>query len=239
MINKLKILAVIPARGGSKGIPLKNLKMVNNVPLVELAARVAKSVQCIDRIIVSTDNLDIANAAIKGGADAPFMRPEDLSGDFISDFEVLTHALLKIELLDKCKYDVIVMLQPTSPLRLSKHIIETIEKLTKNNFDSVWTISETDSKSHPQKQLIAKNNLLGYYDKKGHEIIARQQLETLYHRNGIAYAISRDCLINKKSIMGKKTGYVICDGNHISIDTEWDLFLVNFIVDNEMIENSS
>jgi CMP-N,N'-diacetyllegionaminic acid synthase len=234
MINELKILAVIPARGGSKGITLKNLRTVNNVSLVELAARVAKSVQCIDRIIVSTDNLDIANLAIKGGAEAPFMRPEELSGDFISDFDVLTHALLKIELLDKCKYDVIVMLQPTSPLRRSSHVLETIEKLTRKNLDAVWTISETDSKSHPLKQLLVKNNLLGYYDEKGKEIIARQQLEPVYHRNGIAYAISRDCLVNKKSIMGTKTGYVICDSNQISIDTEWDLFLVNSIVENDM-----
>ena len=101
MINNLSILAVIPARGGSKGILLKNLKKVGGVPIVELASQVASAVEFIDRIVVSTDNEEIAKAAIKGGADAPFRRPEILSGDRISDVQVLTHALKEMERQDK------------------------------------------------------------------------------------------------------------------------------------------
>ena len=101
MINKLKVLAVIPARGGSKGIPLKNLKKINGVPMVKLASQVASSVEYIDRIVVSTDNEEIAEAAIEGGADAPFRRPEILSGDRISDTQVLAHALQEVERQDK------------------------------------------------------------------------------------------------------------------------------------------
>ena len=112
MISDLNILAVIPARGGSKGIPLKNLKKVGGVPIVELASQVASSVEFIDRIVVSTDNEEIAKAAINGGADAPFRRPEVLSGDRISDVQVLTHALKEMERQDKKKYDVSVKLLP-------------------------------------------------------------------------------------------------------------------------------
>ncbi len=223
MINNLKILTVIPARGGSKGIPLKNLSLIGDKSIVELAAIVASKITLLDRIIVSTDSQKIADAAIKGGASAPFMRPDYLSGDQISDLEVLTHALNEMELKDSCVYDLIIMLQPTSPLRTELQVIQTIEKLIAKDFDAVWTISETDTKSHPLKQLIIDEETVNYYDKDGKDIIARQQLKPVYHRNGIAYAITRNCLINKKSIMGDKTGYLICEGNNISIDTESDL----------------
>ena len=223
MINNLKILTVIPARVGSKGIPLKNLSLIGDKSIVELAAIVASKITLLDRIIVSTDSQKIADAAIKGGASAPFMRPDYLSGDQISDLEVLTHALNEMELKDSCVYDLIIMLQPTSPLRTELQVIQTIEKLIAKDFDAVWTISETDTKSHPLKQLIIDEETVNYYDKDGKDIIARQQLKPVYHRNGIAYAITRNCLINKKSIMGDKTGYLICEGNNISIDTESDL----------------
>jgi CMP-N,N'-diacetyllegionaminic acid synthase len=230
MISGLSILAVIPARGGSKGIPFKNLKKVGGKPIVELAAQVASSVKLIDRVVVSTDSEKIANAAINGGASFPFRRPKILSGDKVSDLEVLTHALNEMEYQDKKKYDIVVMLQPTSPLRTTQHVVDSIEMFANNDYDSVWTVSETDSKNHPLKQLIiSQDSQLNYYDQEGSKIIARQQLEPVYHRNGIAYVISRECLIEKKSIMGGETGVVICKGDHVSIDTEWDLFLVEMI----------
>lgn len=226
MIKDSNILAVIPARGGSKGVPLKNLRKINGVTLVQMASKLASKIKIIDRVIVSTDHKLIAESAIKGGAEVPFYRPEELSGDEISDLEVLTHALLEIENLDNKVYDIVLMLQPTSPMREEKHIIDTINKLIFEDYDSVWTVSETDSKCHPLKQLLIKNNNLDYYDDLGKKIIARQQLKPVYQRNGIAYAIKRDCLLKQKSIMGVKTGAVICKGINISIDTEWDFVLV-------------
>jgi CMP-N,N'-diacetyllegionaminic acid synthase len=228
MINGRQVLAVIPARGGSKGIPLKNLKKINGIPLVEMASKIASSIELIDRIVVSTDHNKIANSAIKGGASAPFMRPEKLSGDRISDLEVLTHALLEMEKKDNQIYDIILMLQPTSPMRTIKNIINVLDMLVSNDYDAVWTVSETDSKSHPLKQLKVKSNKLSYYDESGKDIIARQQLDPVYHRNGIAYAIIRECLLENKSIMGENTGALICDGINISIDTERDLFLAEY-----------
>jgi len=231
MIDGLNILAVIPARGGSKGVPLKNLRKIGGVPIVELTARVASSVACIDRTVVSTDHEGIAESAIKGGADAPFRRPEKISGDRISDLQVLTHAVLEMEKQDNKIYDVIVMLQPTSPLRTKEHIIDSIEMLVNNNYDSVWTVSETDSKSHPLKQLTITDGVLDYYDDKGKDIIARQQLQPVYHRNGITYAIKRQTLLIEKTITGKSCGALICVGDFISIDTERDLELTNYILD--------
>ena len=230
MINKLNVLAVIPARGGSKGIPLKNLKKVGGVPIVEIASQVASTVEFIDRIVVSTDNEEIAKAAIKGGADAPFRRPEILSGDRISDTQVLAHALQEVERQDKKIYDIVVMLQPTSPLRTKQHIVDSIEMLVNDCYDSVWTVSETDSKSHPLKQLTIKNKALDYYDTQGKDIIARQQLEMVYHRNGIAYVLKRDVILNSKTIKGSNCGALICQGDFISIDTEKDLELTSYFL---------
>jgi CMP-N-acetylneuraminic acid synthetase len=230
MISNKRILIVVPARGGSKGIPLKNLRKVNGVPLVAAVGKIIKSLSEIDQSVVSTDHEEIASVAEDAGIAAPFRRPKELSGDRISDIEVLTHALLEMELIDSVTYDIIVMLQPTSPLRKAKHVLDTIKMLVDGAWDAVWTVSETDSKSHPLKQLIVDNNSLNYYDISGGEIIARQQLKPVYHRNGIAYAITRECLLNKKSIKGDRTGAFIIKGDHISIDTERDLDLVEFIL---------
>jgi len=230
MISNKRILIVVPARGGSKGIPLKNLRKVNGVPLVAAVGKIIKSLSEIDQSVVSTDHEEIASVAEDAGIAAPFRRPKELSGDRISDIEVLTHALLEMELIDSVTYDIIVMLQPTSPLRKAKHVLDTIKMLVDGAWDAVWTVSETDSKSHPLKQLIVDNNSLNYYDISGGEIIARQQLEPVYHRNGIAYAITRECLLNKKSIKGDRTGALVIKGEYISIDTEWDLDLVEFIL---------
>ena len=183
----------------------------------------------IDRAIVSTDHPQIAEEAQKGGLDVPFMRPADLSGDQISDAQVLRHSLQEMERIDQVQYDLVVMLQPTSPLRQAKHVIQAIEMLVNDQWDAVWTVSETDSKGHPLKQLTVDSNCIHYYDPAGKQIIARQQLTPVYHRNGVAYVITRTCLLEENSIMGKRTGALILSEYLISIDTMWDLKLAEFV----------
>ncbi len=229
MIQNKKILAVCPARGGSKGIPLKNLVPFLGVPLVARVGHLVAEISIIDRAIVSTDHQEIAEVARQAGLDAPFFRPEDLSGDQISDAQVLTHALKEMEHRDKVRYDLVVMLQPTSPLRRKEHIVQAIEMFIEGDWDAVWTVSETDSKHHPLKQLEVEAGQLSYHDPSGHQIIARQQLTPLYHRNGVAYVISRECLLSKNNISGERTGALILPNYYISIDTMWDLKLSEFI----------
>lgn len=228
MIDGRRILAVVPARGGSKGIKLKNLRTIRGRPLVALAGDVARAVPEIDRRVVSTDHPEIARVARDAGLDAPFMRPEAISGDRIADWDVLTHALQATEAIDGVRYDVVVMLQPTSPLREAAHVSGTIRMLVDGGWDAVWTVSETDSKGHPLKQLTITEGALDYWDPRGAQIIARQQLTPVYHRNGIAYAITRDCLLDQRSIKGRRCGAFVVEGEHISIDTEWDIALIEF-----------
>ncbi len=234
MLNGYKILVVVPARGGSKGVKLKNLRPLGGVPLVGLVGRVVQQLDYVDRAVVSTDHPEIAAAAVKYGLKAPFMRPETLSGDRIADWDVLNHALLTCEDMDHCRYDVVVMLQPTSPFRRPESVTKTVVRLIEGAYDAVWTVSETDSKAHPLKQLVLNGDRLDYYDPAGAAIIARQQLNPVYHRNGVAYAISRECLVDKKSIKGTKTSYVVIDDLPVNIDTELDFKYAEFMLQQDV-----
>ena len=223
MISGHTVLAVVPARGGSKGIPLKNLRKIGGRSLVARVGDVIAAVPEIDRAVVSTDHAGIAKAAEAAGIAAPFVRPEAISGDRISDYEVLIHALEATETADRRRYDIVVMLQPTSPLRTPQQVSAALRMLVNGSWDSVWTVSPTDTKAHPLKQLTVAGGALSYHDPAGARIVARQELAPVYHRNGIAYAMTRQCLVDQHTIMGARAGAMIVEGEHVSIDTEWDM----------------
>lgn len=230
MIGNRKVLVVVPARGGSKGVPKKNIREVLGTPLVAMVADIVREVPEIDRCVVSTDSDEIAQVAEAAGMAAPFRRPEELSGDRIGDLEVLQHALLASEEHDGTQYDIVVMLQPTSPLRRSAQVAETIRKLDAGGYDAVWTVSPADLKYHPLKALKIDGEVLDLYDERGRGIIARQQLTPLYYRNGAAYAITRECLLDQKSILGTRTGAVVVDEPVVSIDTLEDFARVEEVL---------
>jgi len=230
MFEGKNILVVVPARGGSKGVRLKNIRTINGVPLVALVGQVVKELPYVDRAVVSTDHPEIAAVARDSGLDVPFMRPEHLSGDIVADGSVLHHALVECERVDNRKYDVVVMLQPTSPFRKSKHVTAAVEKLIKGGYDAVWTVSETDSKAHPLKQLVIRKDILDFYEPAGANIIARQQLTPVYHKNGVAYVMTRDCILNTKNIKGKRTSFIIIDEFMVNIDTELDFKIAEFVL---------
>lgn len=230
MLNNQRILAVVPARGGSKGILLKNLHPILGRPMISYVGDIVRALPCIDRAVVSTDHEEIARVADAAGMAAPFRRPVEISGDRIADKDVLLHALQTMEQIDGCIYDIVLMLQPTSPLRRPEHVQQTLDMLQDGTWDAVWTLSETDSKNHPLKQLTVREGELDFYDSDGKKIVARQQLTPVYHRNGVAYAVNRRCLLEYDNIMGGCTGGLVLEGNFISIDTEWDVALVEFIL---------
>jgi CMP-N-acetylneuraminic acid synthetase len=216
-------LAVVPARGGSKGVPLKNIHPLLGIPLIAHTARVLSQVPAVDRAVVSTDDDSIAREALRAGLEAPFRRPDSLSGDLVSDQQVLHHALTTLESLGGTRFDVVVMLQPTSPLRRPEHVMSVLEKLTGESWDAVWTVSPTDLRYHPLKQVtVGEGGAMEYYDPRGAAIIARQQLSPVYHRNGAAYAVTRECLLEQRTIKGARTAAVILNEPMVSIDTLGD-----------------
>jgi CMP-N,N'-diacetyllegionaminic acid synthase len=218
-----KILAVIPARGGSKGIKLKNLRKIKSESLIEITAKVVNNTKYIDEAIISSDNDEIIHEAKKFGLNCYFKRPNFLSGDRVADLNVLQHAVKTLEAKTKKFYDVILMLQPTSPMRTSKDINDVISNIIDKKFDTVWTISKVEHKFHPDKQLIIKNKNLEYYSVNGNKIIARQQLNESYIRNGLVYGYTRKSLLKDNLILGKNAGFVITNRYTVNIDTIDDL----------------
>jgi CMP-N-acetylneuraminic acid synthetase len=226
-----RILVVCPARGGSKGVKLKNLRPVLGVPIVARVGHLLRELPEIDRAVVSTDHDEIARVAEESGLAAPFRRPEALSGDRIGDVDVLRHALLECERLDGVRYDVVVMLQPTSPLRTAAQVRATIVKLIEENLEAVWTVTPADLKYHPRKALVVgPGGALSYYDPDGGAVIARQQLVPVHYRNGLSYALARDCLLERGAIMGARNGAVVTQGPAISIDTDEDFAAVERVL---------
>ena len=226
-----RLLAVVPARGGSKGVPLKNIHPLLGLPLLAHTARLIQELGYFDRAIVSTDDPRIGEAAVEHGLALPFYRPADLSGDLIGDWQVLDHACREIERVDGCTYDVIAMLQPTSPLRRPEHVTATLGKLIEESWDAVWTVSPTDLKYHPLKALtVGPEGAMDFYLPRGGEIVARQQLDAVYYRNGAAYAFTRACLLEQQTIKPKRTGVVVIETPMISIDSLGDFAKVEAIM---------
>jgi len=225
-----RILVVVPARGGSKGILLKNLHPVGGKPLLLHTAELVQRLDWVDRAVVSTDHLLIRQTAMEGGLDVPFMRPPELSGDRIGDIEVLTQALEATEADDGQRYDIVVMLQPTSPLRSAEDVTAALDKLIDEQLDSVWTVSPTDLKAHPLKQLsVDADGRLDFHDPRGAKIVARQQLEPVYHRNGVAYVLRRS-LLEQGRLLGARAGALVIEDAQVSIDTLEDIQRVEAVL---------
>jgi CMP-N-acetylneuraminic acid synthetase len=226
MLDGKRILVVVPARGGSKGIPLKNLAKVCGETLIAHTAKIIHP--HLDGIsdcnIVSTDHPDIATEAIRHGLGVPFIRPHLLSLYMVSDHAVLYHALTEMERIDGHPYDVVIMLQPTCPMRRVWHVEHTVGRIVYAGNDSAWTVTRVDRKYHPLKHLqLGPEGALDYYTPEGRNIIARQQLEPTFIRNGAAYAFTRECLLVQQTIMGKKSAAVVIDEPLVNIDTPEDL----------------
>ena len=239
MIKGKKIIAIVPARGGSKGVPLKNIQPIRGVPLVAIVGNLVEKISIIDCSVLSTDHPEIKKIGEESGLEAPFFRPDEISGDNIGDIPVLIHSLEEMEKRNECVYDIVVMLPPTSPLRRSEHVIATIEKLVNQGYDAVWTVSESDTKYHPYKQLKAVNGKLHYYDAdQGEKIVLRQQLDKLYYRNGVAYAMTRQYLIdhgndqNLQLLEKKRIGFELIEELMVNIDSKWEFQFAEFILDN-------
>jgi CMP-N-acetylneuraminic acid synthetase len=172
----LRVLAVIPARGGSKGIPKKNIAPVAGKPLISYTTELTQTLAWLDSTVVSTDSQEIAEVATQTPGVEIIWRPEELSGDRIGDHPVLRHALLAQEDQTGEHYDIVLMLQPTSPLRTAEDIEGCITQLREGDWDAVWSVSETELAYHPRKQLaLSPTGNLGFVIPGGQAIVARQE----------------------------------------------------------------
>ena len=225
-MNDKKILAVIPARGGSKGIPNKNIVDIDGNPLIKYTIDAALGSAMLTHCIVSTDSDAIADVAKSCGALVPFKRPEHLSDDKALSLPVIQHAVEFMEAEQGYQYDVVIMLQPTTPLRQSEDIDNAISLLFETNADSVISVVEVEGHHPLRMKRVVNGRLINYIDQGHEDMRPRQELPPVYIRNGAIYATRRDVLIKDSSFIGLDSrAYIMTSERSVNIDTYKDLLL--------------
>tara|TARA_B100001250_G_scaffold413250_1_gene446781 strand:+ start:1636 stop:2349 length:714 start_codon:yes stop_codon:yes gene_type:complete len=224
LYHSKKILGIIPARGNSKGIKNKNLKLINGKPLIYYTINRAKKSKLISDLIGSTDSKKIEKYFINFGVKVPFNRPNKLAGDRSNIIDTLIYSVEKMELIKNIKYDYVCLLQPTSPLRKKNEIDNAIRKIIKYKADTFLSLSELDD-PHPYKLMKIKNNKLSFFKKNFKGTMNRQMMSKLFKPTGNIYIINRDTL-KKKTIYGKKSIYSLVDQKYyLNINNYDDLIL--------------
>ncbi len=219
----MKILGIIPARGGSKGIPKKNIKLLGGKPLLEYTAKAASASKLISRVILSSDDIEIIEVAKNIGLEVPFIRPEKLSQDDTPSLSVIKHALEFFETKNEF-FDAICLLQVTSPFREEDLIDRAIQKFESEDLDSLISVREvpTDFNPHWVFETDSKDHLkIATGDEK--IISRRQELPKAFHRDGAIYITRTDVILKQNSLYGKSIGYIESENDfYVNIDTAKD-----------------
>jgi CMP-N-acetylneuraminic acid synthetase len=235
MMEGRTVLAVVPARGGSKAIPRKNLKTVGGVSLVGRAAQVAAALPFIDAALISTDDPEIAAEAKAHGLEAPFMRPPELSGDTATSVDMWRHAWLAAEAHYGKRFDLSVLLEPTSPLRRPEDVERTLRALIDAGAPAAATVSPTPAHYTPHKTLkMNDKGEIEFYLEGGANHSLRQGIPAYYHRNGLCYAVTRDHLVNEGCIIDRGAVAVVVDRRVVNIDDMFELELAEWLLEREM-----
>ena len=229
MTSKKKIICIIPARKGSKGLKNKNIKKLQNIPLIAWSILAAKKCKLIDEIIVSTDSTKISKIAKNYGARVPFLRPKQFATDKSSSFSVIKHT---IKFLEKKKYffDYILLLEPTSPLRDPKDIDLCIKNSLKNKIDTIVSVTEVVNQHPSFLYSFKKKNYLKPYLKNSNKLyVRRQDITPLYYLEGSLYLSKISTLLREKTFYHKKTrGLKLDKWKSLEIDDIDDFNLAKF-----------
>lgn len=227
---KNSCLAIIPARGGSKGLKNKNIKNLNGKPLIYYSIKEAQKAKCISKIIVSTDSEKVKRIALKFGAEVPFLRPKNLSADRTPMYPVIKHAL---EFLEKRgeRFNIVIVLQPTSPLRKAADIQKAVAKLNKTKADSVVSVCLAEHSPYWMR-VIKKGKVYPFV--KSRQYLRRQDLPKVYRLNGAVYVTRAEVLFKQGVILGKNTlPLVMPQDSSVDIDTGLDFKLAELILKNK------
>lgn len=230
MINGKSVIAIIPARAGSKGLPGKNIKALCGKPLIAWSIEAGLKSKYIDELVVSTDSNEIADIARKYGANVPFIRPEYLASDTASSFTVIKHCLDYYSNLNKV-FNYVALLEPTSPLREVSDIDDALSQLDNSKYRSIVSVARTESQNPAfLLRLERDNKITGYLDYEI-KIKRRQEIEDIYYLEGTIYAAETEYLLNKESFYGDQTmGYIVPKYKALEIDDIYDFIMVEAIM---------
>jgi CMP-N,N'-diacetyllegionaminic acid synthase len=220
---------VIPARGGSKGLPGKNLRQLGKLSLIGHALASARESELLTRVVVSTDSPEIAEEARRHGGEVPFMRPADLASDQAGMLPVLQHAVRWLESSGGVRPDLIVTLQPTSPFRTGTEMDSTIRKVVETGSDSAQTLVEASYHPYFMKTLEGDRTIALFPD--GHKFVRRQDAPPVYQPSGAVYVTRYPTLMALGHILGEDNRGVVMDfESSVNIDTEWDFLLAELLL---------
>lgn len=222
----MRVLGLIPARGGSKGVPRKNIRLLCGKPLLQYTAEAAKVAHHLSRVILSTEDEEIAEAGRRCGIEVPFMRPAQLARDDTAMIQVVQHAVRFLEAVGDC-FDAICLLQPTTPLRRSEDIDGAIALLDRTGADSVISYVDVGEK-HParMKKIRPDGRVIDPPFGEEYEGQRRQDLRKFYLREGSIYLSRRDVIMDQNSFKGRDCrAWIIPQERACNIDTPFDLFL--------------
>lgn len=219
----MRILGLIPARGGSKGVPRKNIRLLNGKPLLAYTAESALQAKTLTRVILSTEDEKIAEIGKSCGLEAPFMRPAELAQDTTPSLAVVRHALLTLKESGE-DFDAVCLLQPTNPLRRTEDIDACIGLFIESNADSVISVLPVPHEYNPKWVFWQNGDGKMSLSTGDTEIIPRRQdLPPAFHRDGSVYVTRSEIVINRRSLYGEKIlGYEMPPEFSANIDTEED-----------------
>lgn len=231
MYKEKQILCTICARGGSKGVKGKNFKIINGKPLIAYTIETAIQSGLFEHIVLSSDSKEIQKIAVEYGAEVFFTRPAELASDTVAKIPVIRHAYLESEKYYQQKYDILVDLDVTSPLRTIEDIKACVDILIQKKCENV--ITAMPSRRSPYFNLIERNSL-GIWDvakKLKNPILRRQDAPVCYDMNASIYVWTRDSILNNNNVFNKSTEvYVMPEERSIDIDSEFDFEIVEFLL---------
>lgn len=228
MYSNKRILAIIPARSGSKGLRHKNIKLLNDKPLIAYTIEAAIESDIFTDIVVSTDSEEYASISKSYGASIPFLRPDELASDIASSSDMIVYTIQKLKELGKV-YDYFMLLQPTSPLRKALDIKKSVDLLIENKLDSVVSVCEAEHSLSIYNTLSDSLSLEGFINKNS---ATRRQDDKKYYRiNGSIYISNVEKYLRERDFYGKKSkAYIMSRESSIDIDTELDFRIAEYIM---------
>jgi len=226
----MSCVAVISARGGSKGIPEKNIRPVGGKPLITWSIEAALASRSIQRVVVSTDSPKIVEIARESGGEVPFLRPAELARDDTPGVDPVLHAVRWLEENQSYVPDWVVLLQPTSPLRVARDIDRAFEMASAKNADAVVSLTEGEHHPYWMKELDPDGRMHDFIALE-RPITRRQDLPRVYALNGAVYLVRREVLLRTQTFFPENTfGLIMPRDRSLDVDTPWDLYLVDLIL---------
>jgi CMP-N,N'-diacetyllegionaminic acid synthase len=221
----MRVLGLIPARGGSKGMPRKNIRPLCGKPLLQYTVETALTAGRLTRVILSTDDAEIAEVGRRCGVEVPFIRPADLARDDTPTLPVVQHAIASLD-ADGAHFDAVCLLQPTNPLRSAEDIDGCIDMFEATGADAVVTVLRVPVEHNPHwVYLRAAGGELRLSTGGAQPIARRQDLPQAYHREGSVYVTRREVVMEQNSLYGERLlGYVLDRSRSVNIDelSDWD-----------------